>query len=57
MTGGLTPRRPPLPQAKAEYAKFNIVLKKGSDGQMALRREPVIPMRADLQEIITAEAK
>ena len=40
-----------------EFAKFNIVLKKNSDGSMALRREPIAAMRADLQEIITAEAK
>ena len=49
--------RDDFPEKSPEYAKFNIVLKKGSDGQMVLRREPVIPMRSDLQEIITAEAK
>jgi succinate dehydrogenase / fumarate reductase flavoprotein subunit len=49
--------RDDFPEKNPEYAKFNIVLKKGSDGQMVLRREPIAPLRPDLQEIITAEAK
>jgi succinate dehydrogenase / fumarate reductase, flavoprotein subunit len=49
--------RDDFPEKLPEFAKFNIVLKKGTDGQMALRREPISPLRADLQEIVTAEAK
>ncbi len=49
--------RDDYPEKLPEFAKFNIVLKKGTDGQMALRREPISTIRADLQEIITAEAK
>ncbi len=49
--------RDDFPEKLPEFAKFNIVLKKGSDGQMALRREPISTMRPDLQEIVTAEAK
>jgi succinate dehydrogenase / fumarate reductase, flavoprotein subunit len=49
--------RDDFPEKLPEFAKFNIVLKKGTDGQMALRREPISAIRADLQEIITAEAK
>ena len=36
----------------AEYAKFNLVLAKGKDGAMDLRREMLTPIREDLQQII-----
>jgi succinate dehydrogenase / fumarate reductase flavoprotein subunit len=49
--------RDDFPEKNPEYAKFNIVLKKGTDGQMGLRREPIAPLRPDLQQIITEEAK
>ncbi|MCC7382535.1 MAG: fumarate reductase/succinate dehydrogenase flavoprotein subunit [Deltaproteobacteria bacterium] len=43
-------------QAKdPEYAKFNIVLKKGKNGEMELRREPLTPMREDLAQVIEGE--
>ena len=49
--------RDDFPDKSPEFARFNIVIKKAADGQMVLRREPITAMRADLQEIVTAEAK
>jgi len=38
---------------KAEgFAKVNVVLRKGADGGMEVRQEPIPPIRADLQAII-----
>jgi succinate dehydrogenase / fumarate reductase flavoprotein subunit len=45
------------PDKNPEMAKFNLVVKKGSDGKMQLRREPLAPIRDDLKAIIEAEAK
>jgi succinate dehydrogenase / fumarate reductase flavoprotein subunit len=49
--------RDDFPEKSAEFSKFNLVIKKGPDGAMQMRREPLQAMRPDLQEIITAEAK
>jgi succinate dehydrogenase / fumarate reductase flavoprotein subunit len=45
------------PEKKPDFAKFNLVVKKGADGKMQLRREPLTPLRDDLKAIIDAEAK
>jgi succinate dehydrogenase / fumarate reductase flavoprotein subunit len=44
--------RDDFPDKDPEYAKFNIVLKKGADGKMELRRETPVPMRDDLKQVI-----
>jgi succinate dehydrogenase / fumarate reductase, flavoprotein subunit len=44
--------RDDFPAKSADYAKFNLVLKKGADGRMELRREAIPSMRADLTQII-----
>ncbi len=44
--------RDDFPDKDPEYAKFNIVLKKGADGRMELRRETPVPMRDDLKQVI-----
>ena len=35
-----------------EWGKVNLVVAKGEDGAMQVRREPIKPMRPDLKEII-----
>jgi succinate dehydrogenase / fumarate reductase flavoprotein subunit len=45
------------PAKDAEYGTFNIVLKKGADGKMELRREKLSPLRDDLKAIIEEQAK
>ena len=40
------------PDKSAEYARFNIVLAKGSDGRMQVRRQPIPPLAAELQQIV-----
>jgi succinate dehydrogenase / fumarate reductase flavoprotein subunit len=40
------------PDKKAEYATFNIICRKGRDGEMQIVREPLPEMRADLKQII-----
>jgi succinate dehydrogenase / fumarate reductase, flavoprotein subunit len=45
------------PEKKPDFAKFNLVVKKGPDGKMQLRRENLAPIRDDLKAIIDAEAK
>jgi succinate dehydrogenase / fumarate reductase flavoprotein subunit len=44
--------REDYPNKDPESAKFNLVLKKGPDGEMQMRREPIAPIRPDLQQII-----
>ncbi|HEX4924400.1 MAG TPA: fumarate reductase/succinate dehydrogenase flavoprotein subunit [Bdellovibrionales bacterium] len=44
--------REDYPNKSDEYGKFNLVVRKGSDGQMQLVREPVKELRPDLKEII-----
>jgi succinate dehydrogenase / fumarate reductase flavoprotein subunit len=36
----------------AAYGSFNLVCKKGADGRLQLRREPIPAMRSDLQQVI-----
>jgi succinate dehydrogenase / fumarate reductase flavoprotein subunit len=49
--------RDDFPEKVAEYGKFNIILRKGPDGSMQLRREPLTPMRDDLKQIVEEQAK
>jgi succinate dehydrogenase / fumarate reductase flavoprotein subunit len=49
--------REDYPDKTAECGKFNIVIKKGSDGFMKVERIPTIPIPAELQRIIDDEAK
>jgi len=44
--------RDDYPEKDPEYARFNIVLQRGPDGVMQLRREPVPEMRDDLKQIV-----
>jgi succinate dehydrogenase / fumarate reductase flavoprotein subunit len=44
--------RDDFPQKDANYSTFNVVTYKGADGTMQLRREPLPPMPAELQQII-----
>jgi succinate dehydrogenase / fumarate reductase flavoprotein subunit len=44
--------RDDFPDKSADFAKFNIVVKKGADGSMQLERRPLAPMPAELQAII-----
>jgi succinate dehydrogenase / fumarate reductase flavoprotein subunit len=44
--------REDYPNKDPESAKFNLVLKKGADGSMQMRKEPVMAIREDLQQII-----
>jgi succinate dehydrogenase / fumarate reductase flavoprotein subunit len=49
--------REDFPDKSAEYGKFNIIIRKGSDGWMKVVREPLKPIPADLQQVIDDEAK
>ncbi|HZI29683.1 MAG TPA: fumarate reductase/succinate dehydrogenase flavoprotein subunit [Gemmatimonadaceae bacterium] len=44
--------RDDYPDKVAEYAKFNIVLRKGADGSMQLERRPIPPLTSELAAII-----
>ena len=44
--------RDDYPNKSDECAKFNIVLRKGGDGAMQVIRQPVTPLRADLQQVV-----
>ena len=44
--------RDDFPTKDKEYEAFNIVVRKGADGEMQITREPILPMREDLQQII-----
>jgi succinate dehydrogenase flavoprotein subunit len=44
--------RDDFPQKDPNYGKFNIVIRKGSGGEMQVSREPIPEMRADLQQIV-----
>jgi len=41
-----------FPEKSKEYGSFNLVLSKGSDGRMQVRRQPIPAMPAELQQII-----
>jgi succinate dehydrogenase / fumarate reductase flavoprotein subunit len=44
--------RDDYPEKDAAYATFNLIVRKGRDGSMELRREPIPEMRDDLKQII-----
>ncbi len=44
--------RDDFPEKSGEYAKFNSVLKKGPDGSMQLRRQPIVEPTAEHKAII-----
>lgn len=44
--------RDDFPAKSDEYGKFNIVLRKGGEGQMRVIREPIRAMRDDLKKVI-----
>ena len=44
--------RDDYPDKDAQFAKFNIVIRKGADGSMQLERRPLTPLPAELQAII-----
>ncbi|MSR54329.1 MAG: fumarate reductase/succinate dehydrogenase flavoprotein subunit [Gemmataceae bacterium] len=44
--------REDYPDKSAEFGKVNTVLKKGPNGEMQLRREPLPELKADLKQII-----
>jgi succinate dehydrogenase / fumarate reductase flavoprotein subunit len=40
------------PSKDAAYASFNVICRKGQDGEMRILREPISEMRADLKQIV-----
>ena len=44
--------RDDYPEKSREFGSFNIVLRKGANGEMTLTREPIPALRSDLQQII-----
>jgi succinate dehydrogenase / fumarate reductase flavoprotein subunit len=44
--------REDYPEKSAECAKFNILLRKGTDGQMQVIREPVKALPSELQQVV-----
>jgi succinate dehydrogenase / fumarate reductase flavoprotein subunit len=44
--------RDDFPEKDSAASKFNIVVRKGSDGGMRLTREPIAPLPAELAAII-----
>ena len=48
--------RDDYPEKIAEYATFNLVAKKSTDGSMEIRRRPIVPMRADLKAVIERQS-
>jgi succinate dehydrogenase / fumarate reductase flavoprotein subunit len=44
--------RDDFPTKDKQYDGFNIVVRKGAGGEMQLTRQPIPPMREDLQQII-----
>jgi succinate dehydrogenase / fumarate reductase flavoprotein subunit len=44
--------REDYPDKDAEYARFNIVVRKGRDGRMELSRRPIPPLPGELAAII-----
>jgi len=44
--------REDYPDKNSEYGKFNIVVRKGADGQMELARRPIPPLPSELAQII-----
>ncbi|MBC7834097.1 MAG: fumarate reductase/succinate dehydrogenase flavoprotein subunit [Phycisphaerales bacterium] len=48
--------REDYPEKSAEYGKFNIVLRRGGDGEMRVIREPVRPLPAELKQVVEENA-
>jgi succinate dehydrogenase / fumarate reductase flavoprotein subunit len=44
--------RDDYPEKSQEYAAFNVVVKRGADGEMRVERRPIPPMPDDLQAIV-----
>jgi succinate dehydrogenase/fumarate reductase flavoprotein subunit len=44
--------RDDFPEKDTRFGTFNIVVQKSADGEMQFSREPIPPMRQDLQQII-----
>jgi succinate dehydrogenase / fumarate reductase flavoprotein subunit len=44
--------REDFPNKEGAYASFNLVCKKGPDGRLQLRREPIPELRADLKQVV-----
>ncbi|MBA3710395.1 MAG: FAD-binding protein, partial [Planctomycetes bacterium] len=44
--------RDDYPEKDAAHGSFNIVMSRGGDGSMQIRREPIPPMRPELKQII-----
>ncbi|MCI0437293.1 MAG: fumarate reductase/succinate dehydrogenase flavoprotein subunit [Gemmatimonadetes bacterium] len=40
------------PDRDAEAGRWNLIVRRGADGRMQIRREPIAPMRDDLKQII-----
>jgi len=49
--------REDFPEKSKEFGGVNMIIKKGVDGQMTLRREPVKPLTDELKAIIDEQAK
>jgi len=49
--------RDDFPQKDASFGTFNIVLKRGADGEMQLVRRPIPPMPDELKQVIEEQAK
>ena len=46
--------RDDYPAKDPAYGSFNILLRRGREGEMQLSREPILPLRSDLADIIEA---
>jgi succinate dehydrogenase / fumarate reductase flavoprotein subunit len=44
--------RDDFPEKDSQFGRFNILVRKRSDGAMQFSREPIAPLRQDLQQII-----
>ena len=44
--------RDDFPDKNNQFGSFNIVVRKAADGTMQFSREPILPLRPDLQQII-----
>jgi succinate dehydrogenase / fumarate reductase flavoprotein subunit len=44
--------RDDFPEKNNQFGAFNIVVRKNPDGAMQFSREPMAPLRPDLQQII-----
>ena len=48
----IVPFREDFPEKDPSYGKFNIVIRRGPNGEMQVTREPLPDMREDLKRII-----